>query len=474
MLALYEEAKVLDETLLLEDYLKSVFIDDTTVLSFTSRDLIITYSCVLVGDIDGNQLLEQADLLALIDQVIGKEEVDTNKADVYSDGSVDLLDVMHLHQVLLNDTWASNIEELEGTIDSKLNVMSESIISGDEFKIDYVLSVDELPVNGISGLINYDEEMLELVGVESSELLVGNNYDGKFLYLSDESLLGTEVELEDGSISVEAKDYVVLTMTFKALKSGVSSVEILDAEYFDQGNYYVGETSSLSVDVIVDESNDSTLKSLVVAGQEIVLEDGVLEYTIDVTNDVVSALVEAITSNVAAAVTSIVSPEELVEGENVITIVVTAENGDETIYTIVVNRAAAPVEEEKEETTTQLNYENNYTQDNNVTVENDNDDTTILDSDKDKDKKDESDKKVDEESNLSRIIIIILILLVVAGLIYLIFKDEDEEDRMETKKANREINKMKNDKEFVSKNENIEKQKPKNNSDKNKNNKKGR
>ena len=45
--------------------------------------------------------------------------------------------------------------------------------------------------------------------------------------------------------------------------------------------------------------------------------------------------------NVSANITSIVSPEELVEGENIITITVTAENGYVNVYTVNVIREAS-------------------------------------------------------------------------------------------------------------------------------------
>ena len=126
------------------------------------------------------------------------------------------------------------------------------------------------------------------------------------------------------------------------------------------------------------------------------------------------------------------------EGENTITITVTAENGDIKVYTIKVIR-----EESEKEETTQVNYGNyynNYEDSNDDEEENEVVVTNPVEDDEDED--DSSNKE--EDSNLSRIIIIILILLVIAGLIYLIFKDEDDE---ETKKTNKDINRLKKEKE---------------------------
>ena len=190
--------------------------------------------------------------------------------------------------------------------------------------------------------------------------------------------------------------------------------------------------------VIINASDDNTLSSLTVAGQKIELKDGILDYEITVSSDVTSINVEAITNNIGAIIFSTTVPEELKVGENEITIVVMAENGDELIYKVKVIR-----EEEKSENPTNMNYvQNQVVNDDNTEVTDDSKDEIVVNEDEDKDDEIVSDE---EDSELSRIIIIILILLVIAGLIYLIFKDEDDD---ETKKANKELNKVKNNKDF--------------------------
>ena len=239
-------------------------------------------------------------------------------------------------------------------INNRIEKVEDVLAIGDEVTVNYVLTVDEYAVNGISGMLKYDESMLELLSVTANDKFVGNNHDGKFLYLGEESLTGNIVVSEEEE-TVEPVQYVVLTAKFRTLKSGVSTVQIENPEYINQNEYYKVE-NTVSTLVIVNESNDNSLATLIVSGQTIELVEDVLEYEITVGNDVVSSLVEAITSNIAASVTSIVAPEELVEGENTITITVTAENGDVKVYTVVVNREEAL----KEETATQMNY-NNYT-----------------------------------------------------------------------------------------------------------------
>lgn len=423
----------------IEEYLGSILLDDTTVLSLVNEGLTVTYKVVVAGDANNDNVLTEDDLLELVNQVVGETEVNVEKSDLYGlDGEVNTLDVMYLDQVMKTGVWDVELEEVEATVDASLVLNGTDIVSGDEFTVDYVLSVSDYAVNGVAGLFTYDETVLELVSVETANEWLGNSKDGKFLYLGTESLTGVESEDENGEVVVTPEEYVVVTARFRALKSGESTVVVEELEYFDQTKYLVVTNVIEPVTVVVNASDNNNLSSLTVAGQIIELIEDVLDYEITVSNDVTMADVEAIVENVAANVTSIVSPEELVEGANTITVTVTSENGDIKVYTIIVNREAAPVEET---TTTQVNYNNSY---NNYQTEDNVEEDVTSEVIEEEEETEEDDELEEEESNLSRIVIIILILLVIAGLIYLIFKDEDDE---ETKKTNKEINKLKKEKE---------------------------
>ena len=276
------------------------------------------------------------------------------------------------------------------------------------------------------------------------------------MYLGDEELTGT---MNERTQEYEEEEYTVLTLTFKAKKAGTSTVSISDNELFNSLEYYDASEMEVSTEVIVNASSDNTLSSLTVAGVEIQLEENVLDYVIEVDNDKTEALVEAITNNSTAKISSINAPLELVVGENEISITVVAENGDELVYTVKVIRKEAP----KEETATNMNYQNN---DNDNNTPNDN--TSKPDDNKSDDNK--NTEPEEEDGKLSRIIIIILILLVIAGLIYLIFKDDQEDE--EERKTNKEIDKLKKEKEFPEvKKEKVNKP---NTNKNNKNTKKGR
>ena len=449
----------------LENYLSEILLDDTVQIVFSNEGLTITYDVVLVADLNNDMVVTNDDVLELIDQVVGNAEV-TNvaKSDIYAlDGKVNAFDALYLNQVVRSENWdiefldehvnlnASLIPKFNGELLSDDN----KITSGDEFTVDYVLSISDYAVNGVSGLFNYDKSLFELISLEVIDGWQGNNSD-KFLYLGNESLTGpefedTETQLPEGETdifldeltiedetdfeedTVVTEDYVVVSAKFKALKSteeensnviGLKEIELFNSTN-DSVTYYVLDKTEIITDTIdVVASDDNTLSYLEVAGQTITLEDGVYEYQITVENDIKVADLKYILGNVAANITSIVCPEELVEGENIIILTVTSETGISQDYTIIVVREEAP-----EETVTYVNYSNNYDDPNNR-----NEEVVVNPGEI------EEEEEVEEESNLSRIIIIILILFVIAGLVYLIFRDEDD---AETKKTNKEINKLK-------------------------------
>ena len=436
-----------EEPINFDDYYKDTVVDNNTVITIYNKGLEITFKSIILGDMNNDSVINDEDIQELVNQVVGTTEANLDNGDLYKDDELNTLDVINLYQIYKNDTWELVLDTVETSLDVMLEVASDDIVSGDTFKVNYVLEITDNSVNTIAGQFKYDEEVLELVDVSSELGWIGSAKDGKFLYIDDEGLT------DEGR-------YVLLTATFKALKSGTSEVSVENPEFYNNNVQYILD-NDIKTNVLVNASSDNTLSSLTVAGNAISLVDGVMDYQVTVENETVSSVVEAITNNERASVSSIVAPEELTVGENKITITVVAENGDELIYTVTVIRKEAV----KKENPTNMNYQG----DADTVVSDDSDDVVIKDiDDKDDDNKTTVDDTEEEEGKLSRIIIIILILLVIAGLIYLIFKDDEDED---TKKTNKEINKMKKEDKFPEeKKDKVNKK----NSNTGKNNKKGR
>ena len=402
-----------------------VYVDDETVVTITSGDLTITYKCVMLGDLNNDGIIDNADLKLLVEKIVNETEVN-DKTDVYKDDALNTYDAQSMAQVIENNSWDGDVVRMDATFEPRLELVNEDIVSGDTFVVKYVLPIEQYNVSGIAGLVNYDKSLMELVNINVKNDFIGANNNGKFLYLGN-------------SLDSSNSEYVMLELTFKALSSGNGTISVTDNELFNKDNYYNIQDVDVSTQVVINTSADNKLSSLKVAGQEIQLKSDVLEYRISVDNDVVTPNVEAITNNVAAKVTSIEAPEELVEGDNIIKVKVTAENGDELVYTIIVNRKAKE-SNDNNNSTKPVSYQN----DNNV-AEDTQEDINLPAIDDKKNDAIKDNKKDDEkkDNNTSRIVIIILILLVIAGLIYLIFKDDEEDD--DIKKANKDINKLKKD-----------------------------
>lgn len=454
-----ESYEPINEEDTLEKYLSTILLDDTVVVEISNDGLTINYRVVISGDLDNDNLLTKEDVLLLIDQFVGKTEIaDMSESDVYRlDGEVTFLDVLYLNQVVNNKNWSSLIMPENASLNASLNVSNGNgelteenyLTSGDEFKVDYVLSLSDYEVNGVAGLFDFDKSLFELMSVDVNYEWIGNSNDGKFIYLGEESLTGPELEdtenTEDENTQVLSaalltdteevvtEDYVLISATFRALKAtdeNSNNVIVLkEIELFnstDKVTYYVLDKNEVLTDEIsVTASADNSLSYLEIAGVEITLEENVFEYEITVPSDVTAVDLKYILGNVAASVTSEVYPEELSEGNNTIVITVTSENGVSQDYTITVIKEKAVTE-----TTTYVNYDD-YNNDEDTTGG-----VVVTPGESDKD---DEDDETEKEGNLSKIIIVILILVVIAGLVYLIFKDDDED----TKKANKEINKLK-------------------------------
>lgn len=413
-------------------------IEDEGLLLTDDHDVTVWYGIVTKGDVNGDGKIDQDDLELLINQILGLEE--TNDAsDINGDGEVNDDDAVYL-KMLLEIGFAEDPEEDDATIKTKFGEFSNPVKVGDQFTLKYIVTLSEYTINGISGLVKYDKNLLNLISAKAEVFSLGGMNEDKILYLGDYLELDIEPEEdeegnlvfdEDGYpiINFNDTDYVIVELTFEALAAGETSVFMDDVKYY-QDTYYFTAEGDTSIDVTIEdateeEDEESPFTSITVAGKDVDLSN----YTVTVPNDVTAVDLEYLLAE-GYEVTSVDTPEELAEGENKIVITVVDENGEEKEYTITVTREAK--EEEKEESTVStVSYnEPTYSDD-----DDDDSDTTIGATTSDDDK-----TEVKDSSKLSRVIIIILILLAIAGLIYLIFKDDEDE---ETKKANKDIDKMK-------------------------------
>ena len=314
-----------------------------------------------------------------------------------------ILDVNYFNEALNEKNWdITSNEDYEGTLKAKLEKKDSNITTGDEFTIDYIVSLKDYELNGIEGIINYDKDKLELISVNSLDTMKGNVLNDRFMYLFNTRLSGEEVNDEVDTPYYNEIDYVVLNIKFKALSCGETEVSITDYVFVDGVNELTLENDEITLPIIINASSDNNLRRLFINEKEILLEENVLEYSINVPNEVTELNVETELSNIGSECV-IESPVELAVGNNIVRITVTAENGDIKIYTVNIIREAA-----KETEVTPVNNNVGYEQ-----KEEDNNPTIDINSPSSE--PEENEKK--SNSNISKIIVIILIILVLVIII---------------------------------------------------------
>ena len=408
-----------------------------TLITITDGINSITYQVILAGDINDDGILDENDIVALTDQLVGNDELNLDKVNIDdSDNEANTHDVLKLTQIIKTGAWGITPSEKEIQLEATLETSDgvTEFVTGDKFDVNYLVVSSEEVVTGFAGLVKYDTSLLKLISITETDDYIGSNNEGKFVYVGINEL-------------TETSNVKLLTLRFETLKGGNSTITIDNPEFFNGNTYFtivevdeetgenVPTSQVISLDVTTSVSSDGSLSSLELGDYEIQLEDGVYEYSLSVGSDVTQLDVTAMAANSAASIIEIVSPEELVEGENTVTITVLAEDGQETTYTITVTRESTS--EGTDNTDTNNGVVNQYNGYNNGTNNNNNNQQKPSNNGKD-----DPEPVVDpakEKSGLSKIIIIVLIVLVIAGLIYLIFKDDDDE----SKKANKDINKFK-------------------------------
>lgn len=404
--------------------------DDSIVVSgmdlkFSGDDFIITYKIMVVGDVDNNGIINNDDVTNMVDSVLNNGSVGIIN-DVNDDGVFDVYDITHMIYSITNDSW-DNLGVVSDNLVSEF-ISPAKVYVGDEIEVKYIIHGFKLDsINGIEGLINYDNNLLELVSTDIDSEYGYINSDNKFLYIlgnytGNDALLtlrfkalkegnsiisienikasmnGLAVNIDRPSIStsVEINSYGLGgDDTYDDSVSSNKNIENIKVEYpasssnnsvvakvnYSSEKMILPSTNNSNIVSYVSISNDNYIKELNIKDYKIDFDKDTLEYSITVSSKVSSLDLDIILSDDKASY-EVSGNEKFKTGRNVVTITVTAEDGSTRVYTINVN------------------------------------------------KENVKDVAGDEEtSNSSRVVIIILIILVIIGLIYVIFKDDEEEER---------------------------------------------
>lgn len=456
-------------------------------LTLSYGDASLIYTFVVSGDVNDGLVTGEEVNIALnsVLELQYLDAVNMYALDINKDGVVDLLDVTKMAGSIAYGSWVERVgynDSVNSTLE--LNKSNNEVIRvGDTFKVDYVLSgltAKNIELNGIEGIINYDKDVLDLVGISSNSLDDYSNYNyltSKYLYASNKviekdsvvltftfkakmeqntnikmtnekvAIDGTEVKLVSNS-DIDIKiaralntnnditsltssigtfdkpfdknvleytlyvDYWVKSVTLNGVLGDEYASTLAFKEYALTGDKTVitlpvvaenGDIKSYTINVVkvYPKSTNNYLSKLEIEGYEIEFNKDTLEYSIKVSSDVETLDITAVAEDSSARV-NIYGNSDFKEGENTVTVVVTAEDGSERTYTITVDKEAKKEVVDKNEDNTEEEKSNNQ---------------------------------------LEKTIIIILIILVIIGLLYLIFKKDDEEDIIVTSNKNNNNNK---------------------------------
>lgn len=211
-------------------------------------------------------------------------------------------------------------------------------------------------ISAANGTINVSSSSTAVVGNKvtvtvtlSSNVKIGSwqmdlNYDKNYLQLTGSTAEGGGTRMVAApSGGTKSQKY---TFTFKTLKSGTTRVSVSSyIAYEEVTTDEMNLTSNpKSIRIMTEQelqdsySKDNNLKSLSVEGYELdkVFDKDTLEYTVNVPTGTTSVKITA-TKNDNTATVSGDGEIEVTEGTNTIPIVVTAQNGSEKTYNILVN-----------------------------------------------------------------------------------------------------------------------------------------
>lgn len=225
-----------------------------------------------------------------------------------------------------------------------LSKKEKTITVGEQFFVRMKLS-SLVNYRSMEAFLAYDEEMVSYISADD-----GITGGGGKLKINIENLLSAdEVEefvedygvVEDHSEAEENKR--TFQMVFKALKSGKTNFHFVDGIKIFSENDEEMSVSSNSLDFVIqekrEESDVNTLSELKIEDANLKPEfkKNIYQYTLEVSSETKKLRLNALPTDDKANVI-VAGNDNFQVGENLVKIIVTAENGSETVYEIIVTR----------------------------------------------------------------------------------------------------------------------------------------
>lgn len=495
--------KEIVDSLVNTDIELSIYDENNTLLDLTNEEVLnsqlknnyrvvftrgteVTYTVVVIGDNNNDNNFNEDDMKPTMNDYLEGNKVlsmDVIKEDNDEEGLLTFEDIMRLNTEL-NPATSVDVNINLGLVYGGL---PKEIYVGDTFKLNVLVKSENASdyINGINALVTTGNN-LKLTNVTYNSNLIGTFKDNNLV------AAGTDLKNEE----------VLLTLEFTAIKEGKDSIT-LSGSIAKNENIEEFENLTTEVNVIRKISSNNNLSSLKasVGTFDIAFDKDVTVYTLTVPYDTESVILSGSLEDITSTVDGLIE-YKLTDDKTTANIIVVAEDGTIKVYTVYIIKEAKP-----ENVATPVTYyysSNNYlksleidgyeitfnkeTNEYKITVKSDvtsldikaipedsrarveitgnekfkkgNNTVTITVTAEDGSTREykitankESEKKealteIEGNSNTAeKVVIIILIILVVLGLLYLIFKkDEQEVATVEIKKEQKIDNKKTNKK----------------------------
>lgn len=495
--------KEIVDSLVNTDIELSIYDENNTLLDLTNEEVLnsqlknnyrvvftrgteVTYTVVVTGDNTSDNNFDSDDMKVTMNDYLEGNKVlsmDVVKGEDDEEGLLTFDDIMKLNTEL-NPATSGDANINLGLVYGGL---PKEIYVGDTFKLNVLVKSENVSdyINGINALVTTGNN-LKLTNVTYNSNLIGTFKDNNLV------AAGTDLKNEE----------VLLTLEFTAIKEGKDSIT-LSGSIAKNENIEEFENLTTEVNVIRKISSNNNLSSLKasVGTFDIAFDKDVTVYTLTVPYDTESVILSGSLEDITSTVDGLIE-YKLTDDKTTANITVVAEDGTIKVYTVYIIKEAKP-----ENVATPVTYyysSNNYlksleidgyeitfnkeTNEYKITVKNDvtsldikaipedsrarveitgnekfkkgNNTVTITVTAEDGSTREykitankESEKKealteIEGNSNTAeKVVIIILIILVVLGLLYLIFKkDEQEVATVEIKKEQKIDNKKTNKK----------------------------
>ena len=452
------------------------------VIELTKGSKTISYTVIVVGDANNDNIFDRNDLGLTIDGYLSGTNMPS--MDVYDEeedeelGTITFDDIKVLNNVLRENPVVDY--EDNNNLNLSIGVVPNNVFVGDSFEIDVIVNSDDINdyIDGVNALVSVNDK-LTLTDVKFNDTFIGNYKDGHIVGVGDTLY----------------NDDIMLTLVFTANSVGNGSV-IISGEVSKVYNTYDFEDLGFDIQIIRNISSNNDLASLNsnVGTFDREFDRDVTSYTLTVPYDTESVILSGSTFDIYSTVSGLVL-YELTSDETIATITVTAEDGSTKVYTVRIVKETKPVV-----TASNISYiysSNNYlktleidgydidfdklvneyiikvssdvksldikaiaedsrasveitgnenfkTGDNTVTImvtaENGDVNVYKITINKNAPKKGTVTVTDDSSDTAEKVVIIVLIVLVVLGLLYLIFK-KDEEEEVVTVKEDKNKNK---------------------------------